>query len=110
MREESAMPTGAGPPWETVIHGRSDDSPRLAVRGRDGTGVPLVLLHGLGGNLEEWESVAGLLAPDYPVYAFDQRGHGRSGGGSCTAEGLLADLARVVTRFDLRAPVVVGPE
>ncbi|QBI55787.1 alpha/beta fold hydrolase [Streptomonospora litoralis] len=102
------MPTGTPPSWETVVEGAGDGAPRLAVRRRDGTGVPLVLLHGLGGTLEEWEPVADLLAPRHPVYAVDQRGHGRSEDSAPTVEGHLADLARLVDRFGLHTPVVVG--
>ncbi|GAB3452224.1 hypothetical protein GCM10027570_30180 [Streptomonospora sediminis] len=105
------METATAPPWDAVIEG-GGGSPPLAVRGRGGGAAqpraPLVLLHGLGGSVEEWEPVAALLAPHRAVYAFDQRGHGRSGDGPATVEGHLADLERVVEHFELRAPVVVG--
>ncbi|MUL42269.1 alpha/beta hydrolase [Streptomonospora sp. PA3] len=101
------MATATAPPWETVVEG-GPHAPDLAVRGRDGAGAPLVLVHGLGGTVEEWEPLADRLAPRRPVYAFDLRGHGRSADGAWTVEGHMADLGRVLDRLDLRAPVVAG--
>ena len=45
-----------------------------------GTGEPIVLLHGLGGSVESWSAVGILqdLAKDHRVIAFDARGHGKS--------------------------------
>ena len=45
-----------------------------------GTGEPIVLLHGLGGSVESWSTVGILqdLARDHRVIAFDARGHGKS--------------------------------
>ncbi|GAA1762204.1 alpha/beta hydrolase [Streptomonospora arabica] len=101
------MPTATAPPWEAVVAG-GDDAPELAARGRDGAGTPLVLLHGLGSTLEEWEPVAELLAPRHAVVTYDLRGHGHSADGDWTVEGHVADLARVIDRFALRTPVVAG--
>ena len=46
-----------------------------------GTGVPIVLVHGLGGTLQTWitSGVMPNLAKDYRVIAMDCRGHGMSG-------------------------------
>jgi pimeloyl-ACP methyl ester carboxylesterase len=45
-----------------------------------GTGEPIVLLHGMGGTLETWTTSGILqdLARDHRVIAFDLRGHGKS--------------------------------
>src|SRR5512138_3562067 len=45
-----------------------------------GTGEPIVLLHGLGGSVESWSTVGILqdLSRDHRVIAFDARGHGKS--------------------------------
>lgn len=43
-----------------------------------GTGYPLVILHGLLGSLDNWQSIAKKLADKYEVYIIDQRNHGRS--------------------------------
>ncbi len=44
----------------------------------DGSGTPLVILHGLFGSLENWGSQARQLGAAHPVYALDLRNHGRS--------------------------------
>ena len=43
-----------------------------------GTGDPVVLLHGLGGYLEEWTEAQAALAEDFAVHALDLPGFGRS--------------------------------
>ena len=44
-----------------------------------GEGPPLVLVHGLGGTIENWLALAPPLASDYRVIVPDLPGHGRSG-------------------------------
>lgn len=39
---------------------------------------PLVLLHALGTDAQDWDEVALMLAERYHVFALDQRGHGES--------------------------------
>jgi pimeloyl-ACP methyl ester carboxylesterase len=48
---------------------------RYAVRG---DGPPLVLVHGLGGTIENWRALAPLLAAEHRVLVPDLPGHGRS--------------------------------
>lgn len=43
-----------------------------------GSGVPLVLLHGIGDSAADWQEVVPFLARRYRVYAPDLPGHGRS--------------------------------
>lgn len=43
-----------------------------------GQGPPVLILHGLFGNLDNWQTFAKQLAEDYTVYIVDQRNHGRS--------------------------------
>lgn len=44
----------------------------------DNDNIPLVLLHGLGATADTWHLVAERLYKQYPVIAFDLRGHGLS--------------------------------
>jgi pyruvate dehydrogenase E2 component (dihydrolipoamide acetyltransferase) len=47
--------------------------------GKGGDGVaPLVLIHGFGGDLNNWQFNQSMLAEDRPVYALDLPGHGGS--------------------------------
>ena len=47
----------------------------------EGSGEPVLLIHGLGGRLEDWTAdgfAAGLAAAGFRVIAYDARGHGES--------------------------------
>jgi pimeloyl-ACP methyl ester carboxylesterase len=43
-----------------------------------GRGEPVVILHGLFGTLDNWQTIARQLAGNFSVYIIDQRNHGRS--------------------------------
>ncbi|MCL1822371.1 MAG: alpha/beta fold hydrolase, partial [Prolixibacteraceae bacterium] len=45
---------------------------------KEGTGKPLIIIHGLYGSSDNWFSISKKLAPFYTVYCIDQRNHGRS--------------------------------
>lgn len=44
----------------------------------EGQGQPLVLVHGVGANLQSWDRVTEKLAPHYRIIRVDLRGHGKS--------------------------------
>lgn len=43
-----------------------------------GQGDPIIILHGLFGTLDNWQTIAKRLAEHYSVYLLDLRNHGRS--------------------------------
>src|SRR5690242_11160761 len=43
-----------------------------------GEGLPLIILHGLFGSLENWRTLSKLFSRSFHVFALDQRNHGRS--------------------------------
>ncbi len=43
-----------------------------------GQGEPVIILHGLFGTLDNWQTIASQLAENFTVYIVDQRNHGRS--------------------------------
>ncbi len=43
-----------------------------------GQGEPVIILHGLFGTLDNWQTIAKQLAEDYMVFIVDLRNHGRS--------------------------------
>lgn len=43
-----------------------------------GSGDPLVILHGLFGSLDNWQTLGREFAEDFTVYLIDQRNHGHS--------------------------------
>ena len=66
----------AGPDIRSVeVYGRTL---RVGVMGEGGQGVPIVLLHGFGGDLNNWMLVQPALAESRPCYAIELPGHGQS--------------------------------
>lgn len=43
-----------------------------------GQGQPLIILHGLLGSLDNWQTIGKQLAENYSVFIIDQRNHGKS--------------------------------
>ncbi|WP_310730222.1 acetoin dehydrogenase dihydrolipoyllysine-residue acetyltransferase subunit, partial [Burkholderia pseudomultivorans] len=60
----------------------------------DGTGTPAVLIHGFGGDLNNWLFNHAELAASRPVWALDLPGHGESG--KAVETGSLDELADAV--------------
>jgi pimeloyl-ACP methyl ester carboxylesterase len=85
------------------------DGSRLAYADAGGGGRPVLALHGHFGRGRTWARLAAALAPRWRVIAPDLPGHGRS---DRAGHDWLADtvtrLAELVTRLELRAPVVLG--
>lgn len=80
----------------------------LAVDDHGGSGVPLLLLHGGGGDASVWNAVVPLL-PDFRVVAYDTRGHGRSDEPETfRADAVVEDVGRVAEALGLDRPVLVG--
>jgi len=83
---------------------------RIALQG-SGQGVPVVLAHALGLDLEMWNGLADeLAAAGHPVLRYDQRGHGRSAvpAGPYTMDELVDDAARVVREWGVGPVVWIG--
>ena len=76
----------------------------------EGTGQPLVLLHGLASTHRIWDFVAPLLAQDFRVVALDQRGHGESDkpGGGYDFATVAADLNGLLRDLETESPILVG--
>src|SRR5690349_13697449 len=70
------------------------DAPSLAWS-LEGTGEPLVLVHGVGGGADNWDGVAARLNTRFRILRMDLRGHGASG--VVRAPLQIADFARDVT-------------
>jgi pimeloyl-ACP methyl ester carboxylesterase len=76
-----------------------------------GAGALVLCLHGAGGNGSEWREVMEALhAAGHSPLAFDQPGHGRSGGlDSLGSIERMVDFSRaLVSKLGLRAPVLLG--
>ena len=84
---------------------------RLAYRtwGLPARTPPVVLLHALGEGSTDWARVAEALAPAWPVYAPDLRGHGASDWpGAYTIEQLTTDLEAFLDALGLDRVTLVG--
>ena len=89
---------------------QTDDGATLSVR-RAGSGPPVVLVHGLTGNRDDWGPVARRLVSDgFEAIAVELRGHGDStpGRDGYGPARLAADLAQVLSALDLRDVILVG--
>ncbi|MFD0558440.1 pimeloyl-ACP methyl ester carboxylesterase [Stackebrandtia endophytica] len=91
-------------PVDVTVH---NDGIEIAVRDHGGEGPDLLLLHGLGGHLDDWSPLTPHLL-GYRVVALDLRGHGRSGDGRWELDAVLGDIEAVVADRRLSSPIVVG--
>ena len=77
----------------------------------EGSGPPLVLVHGAGADVIGWEEMMPLLTPHFTVYAYDLRGFGET---VRPAEPRLSlgvwtdDLLKFLDVMQLDAPIIAG--
>lgn len=78
---------------------------------REGSGPPILLVHGVGGNHTVWNQVIPLLAPEFSVIAPDLRGHGRTPapeGSHFTYAELEGDVLRLLDHDRIASAHLVG--
>ena len=77
--------------------------------GGDVNAPPLVLLHALGTNAQDWDEIALTLAERYHVFALDKRGHGESARpGVYSFELMRDDLKAFVDALSLGRFTLIG--
>jgi pimeloyl-ACP methyl ester carboxylesterase len=80
----------------------------------EGSGEPVLLIHGLGGRLEDWTAagfVAGLAAARFRVIAYDARGHGESSkfhDSDRYGNEDVADVLRLLDHLSIERAHVIG--
>ena len=76
-----------------------------------GSGKTLVLIHGLGGNNQTWETQVPILSQQYQVLTWDVRGHGQSDKpeGDYSAELFASDLAALLRTLGLSIRLNMEP-
>src|SRR6056297_423368 len=87
------------------------DSGRGKIRYKiEGTGKPLVLIHGYLENLEIWDDFASVLAEDYKVVRVDLPGHGESdvAGETHNMELLAQGVKSVLEAEEIDSATIVG--
>ena len=74
-----------------------------------GHGQPLLILHGLFGTLDNWQSLAKRLAEHYNIFLVDLRNHGRSPHADEHTYELMADDVReLVEDLQIPTPAIMG--
>lgn len=91
----------------------TEPSVRLEVLDWGGSGPPLILLTGLGGTAENFQSFALDLRPRFHVYGITRRGYGGSSAPAPSVENYSADhladdVLSVFDQLHLQRPLVVG--
>src|SRR6202162_5782963 len=84
---------------------------RLRVDDGGSGGIPVVFVHGNGGNRTQWAGQVLHLRASRRAVAFDLRGMGESevaGNGDYSVEGFAEDVAAVADELGLRRFVLVG--
>ncbi len=87
---------------------KGDSAPHLHSR-EFGTGSPLIILHGLLGSSQNWQTIGKELSGDFRVFLVDQRNHGRSFHSAMHTYSLLAkDLLSFVELKGLNQIALIG--
>jgi len=74
-----------------------------------GQGQPLLILHGLLGASDNWQTIGKMLSERFAVYLIDQRNHGRSPHSQEFNYRLLTeDLAEFIAVHKIEKPVLLG--
>jgi pimeloyl-ACP methyl ester carboxylesterase len=100
-----SLPAGAvaRPAPRTLATSRAD----VAVRLSNGEGLPILLIHGIGGSSDDFDDLFGYaFAHDHRLIAVDLPGHGRSGEASdhetaYTVEGYAETLLETLERLGI---------
>lgn len=75
-----------------------------------GSGVPLIVLHGGSGTMDEWRPLVPSFAPPFHVYALDSRAHGKTDNplGKLSYRMMADDVAAFTKALDIPRPLVCG--
>lgn len=74
-----------------------------------GEGLPLIILHGFLGSLENWQSMSKRLAALYKVYSIDLRNHGRSPHSRTMNYPVMAqDVREFIDEHGMEPPTLLG--
>jgi pimeloyl-ACP methyl ester carboxylesterase len=76
---------------------------------KEGSGSPLVIVHGLYGSSDNWLNIGKRLAEKHTVYMIDQRNHGRSPfANSHTFNDMRDDLAEFFEKHNIEKATILG--
>ncbi len=95
-------------------HGRKNIEPKKLARMKlhykhFGEGEPLLVLHGLFGSLDNWQTLGKQLAENHKVYLVDLRNHGKSPhSDSFSYTEMAADVAELIQDQGLGKVTIIG--
>jgi esterase len=76
---------------------------------KSGQGQPLIILHGLFGSLDNWQTLARQFSEHFTTYIVDQRNHGQSPQSEeWTYEAMVNDLVELIEDENIKQPVILG--
>lgn len=74
-----------------------------------GEGSPIIILHGIFGTSDNWQTFGKQLADEYQVYLLDQRNHGLSPHSDAFDYSLMSeDLHEFIQHYQLKSPTIIG--
>ena len=76
----------------------------------DGTGQPVLLIHGVGSALDAWDGVIAEMRPDRRYIRFDLRGHGRSAAtpGPYSLDDFVEDTIALLDHLEIARVDLIG--
>ena len=85
------------------------NEPKISIK-YDGTGDLLILLHGIGGNKDNWDLNFSILSKHFLCVAWDTRGYGESEDykGKLLFSDIINDLLSIYKYFDKRKAHIIG--
>ncbi len=76
---------------------------------RGGEGLPIILIHGFGGEGSSFRVLDKILSKSYTTIEVDLRGHGRSDTSpDITIDIFARDIKELIDKLELRNPILVG--
>jgi len=95
---------------EPVMQKVKGDGLQINLAVWEGTGIPILCIHGITANCRCWGVLAAALAPEYRVMAMDLRGRGRSDKPSkgYSLDHHLRDICSVLDDLGMDRPVIMG--
>lgn len=74
-----------------------------------GNGPPILILHGLFGSLDNWQTIANALSNEFTIYLIDLRNHGKSPHTEDFSYILMAnDIMYMIQKYQLVKPFMIG--
>ncbi|MCI1265624.1 MAG: alpha/beta fold hydrolase [Saprospiraceae bacterium] len=74
-----------------------------------GNGPPILILHGLFGSLDNWQTIANAVSNEFTIYLIDLRNHGKSPHTEDFSYILMAnDIMYMIQKYQLVKPFMIG--